>query len=191
MSKEKILAAIRKNKPEGIDLPGIPVFPYQKEDLVLAFQNIVETGGGKVISLSKIEEVEPVLAKRFPHAKSFVSLVPGVAGNTGLGYFKNSHDLKDVDVTIIKARLGVVENGAVWVTEKECGNRVLPFITQHLVIVLSKEKIVHNMHRAYQEIDLRDSGFGVFIAGPSKTADIEQVLVTGAQGARSFLVLLV
>ena len=100
-------------------------------------------------------------------------------------------DLKDVDLAIIKGELGVAENGAIWVSEDRLPRRVLPFITQHLVIVLEKDKLVENMHQAYAQIDVSSIGYGVFIAGPSKTADIEQSLVKGAQGARSLLVVLV
>ena len=85
----------------------------------------------------------------------------------------------------------VLENGAMWISEKQMSNRLLPFICQHLVIVLSPETIVNTMHEAYQQIDAAANGFGVFIAGPSKTADIEQNLVIGAHGARSLRVYLV
>ncbi len=71
------------------------------------------------------------------------------------------------------------------------GQRVLPFITQHLVVLLDESSLVGNMTEAYQKIDIDQDGFGVFIAGPSKTADIEQSLVIGAQGARSFMVIIV
>jgi L-lactate dehydrogenase complex protein LldG len=78
----------------------------------------------------------------------------------------------------------------VWVKESQMVNRLLPFICQHLVIVLEKKKLVATMHHAYQEINVFEEGFGVFIAGPSKTADIEQSLVIGAHGARSMTVYL-
>ena len=69
-------------------------------------------------------------------------------------------------------------------------NRLLPFICQHLILAIEKKKIVATMHQALQQIDTCKEGFGVFIAGPSKTADIEQSLAIGAHGARSMIVYL-
>ena len=91
----------------------------------------------------------------------------------------------------IKGTVAVAENGAVWVYESQMKNRLLPFICQHLVLVIDKKDIVATMHDAYDKINVGDEGFGVFIAGPSKTADIEQSLVIGAHGARSTAVYVV
>jgi L-lactate dehydrogenase complex protein LldG len=99
--------------------------------------------------------------------------------------------LEPVHKAYIKASIGVAENGAVWIKESQMINRLLPFICQHLVIVLEKEQIVSTMHHAYQQINTFEEGFGVFLAGPSKTADIEQSLVIGAHGARSLTVYLI
>ncbi|MCB0630744.1 MAG: LUD domain-containing protein, partial [Lewinella sp.] len=92
---------------------------------------------------------------------------------------------------ILPAQLGVAENAAVWLTEAEMGQRVVPFIAEHLVLVLDRKDVVSDMHQAYKRIEIDEPGFGLFIAGPSKTADIEQSLVIGAQGPRTWLVILV
>ncbi len=98
------------------------------------------------------------------------------------------HSLQDVDVAIIRAQFAVAENGAVWVTEEDLKIRVLPFICEHLVALVDKRNMVATMHDAYDKIGSADYGFGVFIAGPSKTADIEQSLVLGAHGPKSMTV---
>ena len=68
--------------------------------------------------------------------------------------------------------------------------RVLPFITQHLVLIVNKADILPTLHEAYETIGQQQYGYGTFIAGPSKTADIEQSLVLGAHGSRSLWVFL-
>ena len=87
--------------------------------------------------------------------------------------------------------VGVAENAAIWLAVKEVVKRVLPFIAQHLVIIVDERDLVPTMHEAYARLDVRDSNYGVFVAGPSKTADIEQSLVIGAHGPRSMMVILV
>lgn len=98
------------------------------------------------------------------------------------------HSLKDVELTIVKAHFGVAENGALWVTDDLLGQRVSVFIPQYLAIVVQKSDIVSTMHQAYDRIGNQEYNFGTFIAGPSKTADIEQSLVLGAHGARGLIV---
>jgi L-lactate dehydrogenase complex protein LldG len=120
-----------------------------------------------------------------------VSTLPTLEGIEGITTLHPDF-YEGTEVAIIEGLIGVAENGALWVTENELGNvRVLPFIAQHLVMVISEKNIVGTMHEAYKILGLpTTAGFGVFIAGPSKTADIEQSLVIGAQGARSLLVIL-
>jgi L-lactate dehydrogenase complex protein LldG len=71
------------------------------------------------------------------------------------------------------------------------GNRILPFSTEQLIIVIEAKNIVNNMHDAYAAIDIQENGYGVFIAGPSKTADIEQSLVIGAHGPTDLIVFII
>jgi L-lactate dehydrogenase complex protein LldG len=92
---------------------------------------------------------------------------------------------------VLEGKFGVAENGAVWIADENLPQRILPYITKDLVLVIERESLVDNMHDAYSQIDNFNEGFGAFIAGPSKTADIEQALVIGAQGPMSMTVLLV
>jgi L-lactate dehydrogenase complex protein LldG len=91
----------------------------------------------------------------------------------------------------LQGNFGVAENGAVWLEDKDLPHRIVPFITQHLILALDTDKIVATMQDAYQRIDLKSTGYGVFISGPSKTADIEQSLVYGAHGAKELTVVLI
>ena len=118
-----------------------------------------------------------------------MSLVPGV-GRTNVDWpaVADPHQLEPVEFAISAGQFGVAENGAIWLTDRGVPHRAIFFIVQHLALVISAESIVDNMHQAYQRIAFPGAEFGVFIAGPSKTADIEQSLVLGAHGPRSLTV---
>ena len=184
-SKAHILAAIRTTKPGPRDLPTLPQDPHPS-DLEQPFREVLTAS--KTHFLEEDALLDYVL--ELGPDKTIVSTVAGVEGNLDLAIIDDPLQLAGVDLAILHARLGVAENGAMWLSETEMMYRVLPFITQHLILVLEREQLVPTMHVAYRRIDIGQTGFGVFVAGPSKTADIEQSLVIGAQGPRSLTVVL-
>jgi L-lactate dehydrogenase complex protein LldG len=189
-SREKILDAIKKNKPEPTPLPEVKTFEKTAINLIEEFKTVLQSIGGKIIETTK-ETLAREIAARYPDCKTICSLVPEVKGNLDILQVTDPHELANVDLAIIKGQFGVAENGAIWLTEFDLVHRATAFITQHLVIILDKNEIVGNMHQAYQRLSIGGIGYGVFLAGPSKTADIEQSLVIGAHGARSLTVCLV
>lgn len=190
MSKEKILANIRANKPGVLPLPEVPSFAPLGQNLIAVFVKMVEAGAGKILEAETPAALDGLINRAFPDAGQIYCRVKGCSLGT-MADVKDPAALRGVDLAILPARLGVAECGAVWLDERDLGLRISAFIAQHLVVVLKKEDIVADMHAAYRRIKTNETGFGVFIAGPSKTADIEQALVIGAQGARSFTVVLV
>lgn len=187
LSREQILAAARQNKPALVPLPEVTAFTYAANDLVAAFTVAINKAGGAVTLLNGLQELTHKIKEVYPDAQRIANFVQGdTAGNKEL--------LKEVallDVVVLKGQLGVAENGAVWLTDKDCVERVLPFITQHLILLIEKQTLVGNMHQAYAVMGKQNPDYGVFIAGPSKTADIEQSLVIGAHGPRSLQVFIV
>jgi len=121
------------------------------------------------------------------------SLTPGIPSrNVDLGAIEDPHDLEGIDVVIIPGKFGVAENAAVWVPgETLTPHRAIFVIAQHLILIVPAQEIVNNLHEAYERIRWSPNTFGIFVSGPSKTADIEQSLVIGAHGARSCTVILV
>lgn len=191
-ARDTILTATKANQPEISLLPEIDlqaVISY--EDVVAQFITVLQGIGGKVVPVTNINGVKNILAAEMQEGKYIVNTMP-VLGEVdpGLGAL-SAQQLAGVDKVFARGTIGVAENGAVWICEKNMCNRLLPFICQHLVLVVDKKDIVHTMHHAYQRINVFEEGFGVFIAGPSKTADIEQSLVIGAHGARSLVLYLI
>jgi L-lactate dehydrogenase complex protein LldG len=188
-SRDQIINSIHSNKPTYFDLPLIDIYQVTTyENLTTQFIAVLKSIGGDIIELENFTEFESIIANE---NKTNKIIINAMDDGDKLNAHQNASELESVYKAYIKASIGVAENGAVWINESRMTNRLLPFICQHLIVVLEKEKIVATMHQAYQQINAFEEGFGVFVAGPSKTADIEQSLVIGAHGARSMTVCLV
>jgi len=191
-NREKILLAIKVNKPEVVPLPELSTFDYPDQDQLDVFTEKAKEIGCMVEVLEGEFTIDDLVRKHYPEAQRIFCPMPECGlGNIASKTINQPRDMLPLDLTILEGQLGVAENGGIWVTESEMVHRVSPFITEHLVLVLDRSKVVGNMHEAYEKIRIDETGFGVFIAGPSKTGDIEQALVMGAQAARSLLVVLI
>ena len=188
--RDKILAAVKANQPSLTDLPQVTI-PQSEEGLAERFTTIATAIGGRVIEISSVEEIRAFVAENYDKSARIVSSVAelGDIAETVIEQ-GNPHILENVELAILKAEIGVAENAALWVPEENTVQRVLPFIAQHLALIVSVRSLVPTMHQAYEVIGDRDYGYSAFIAGPSKTADIEQSLVLGAHGPRSMTVFL-
>ncbi|MBA4851850.1 LUD domain-containing protein [Emticicia sp. BO119] len=184
-SREKILASVKAHKPVLIDLPTIPAF--EGDGSIERFKTVLSGIGGHAIEVESKTDCQGAIDTHYSDLKSVASKL--VKSSVEIDKNTSKEVLERVDLAVIEGVVGVAENGAIWVPEVNMINRALPFITQHLVLVLEKRQIVANMHEAYKKLDTVGS-YGAFIAGPSKTADIEQSLVIGAHGARSMMVIL-
>ena len=187
--REKVLAAISKNQPGARSLPSLATLnPIRFDDKKAKFIAVVEGIGAKVQEVSSYDEITRYIPQHFAEGSRYVTTLASLPQFEQVAEGHVPHDLEDIEVAVIPGVFAVAENGAVWVTQKEAVIRVLPFICQHLAIVLKAGQIVDNMHLAYERIGNEQYAFGAFIAGPSKTADIEQSLVLGAHGPRSLVV---
>ena len=190
MKKEELLDKLRRNITQQFDMPTKPVQGIVYTDVGKEFIGMSKTVGSKVIEVKKGDNLNVVIREACPNAKIFASNVEGIEADLNPDTIASAADLNGTDVGIIQGEVGVAENGCIWIpqTMKE---RAVCFISEELVILLSKSNVVNNMHEAYKRIKMTNYGYGVFISGPSKTADIEQALVMGAQAARDVTVILI
>ena len=192
-SKADILAAIRKHNIAPQELPSLDQPWIQYRDRAQHFTEVLTSIGARVVPLRDIGEVQRDLDTHdlYVDAKQICSLVPGIArANVDLNAIADPHELEAIDFAVLPAEFAVAENGAVWVTDAAVKHRALYFICQHLAFVVPRDQILNNMHEAYERLSFTERRFGAFIAGPSKTADIEQSLVIGAHGPKSTVVYL-
>jgi L-lactate dehydrogenase complex protein LldG len=213
--RDAILAAVRKNLPQpAVPLPPIPDFdrkglaaglgyrehfntlphvtgfPNEGEPVLPYFQKQLEAMGGRSFEVADAAAARAKVAQLFPAARVICSAVPEVPGTRRIEDVKDPHELKDVDVGVVRSPLAVAEAGAIWVTQADLVVTALGVLSQHLVVLLDPAAIVDTMHDAYARINLIANPYGLFMAGPSATGDIEGVIIHGAQGARSLTVLL-
>ena len=193
-SREKILQAIAANKPAFKESPVMHINRAvpEHDGVVRKFIKTLESIGGKVLVFPNTDVIREDMEQSKGSGDYIVNTMPVLGEvNIEIDSVMNARSLEPVYKTYMEATIGVAENGSVWLYESQMKNRLLPFICQHLIICLHAKDIVPTMHEAYEMIDVAKEGYGVFIAGPSKTADIEQSLVIGAHGARSLLLYLI
>ena len=192
-SKEDILKKYKANVREKFDMPDLSdIKAITYPEPLVQFVKMTEMVGGQVIEVDPGRDINVLIRELFPDAKEIASNLPEITiASRNPDTVGRARDLNGTDVGVIRGKFGVAENACIWIpqTMKE---KAVCFISENLIILLPKSQIVNNMHEAYKriEFDKEYDGYGTFISGPSKTADIAQVLVMGAQAARSATIFL-
>ncbi len=186
-SRDTILSAVRANRPAGPHpLPELPIFPLDDSgDRVAFFRQSLEGMGGR----SWIGKAVDAVGALFPQAKVIASLVPEIAGNRDMTAETRPRDLADIDVAVVRAAFGVAETGSVLLIDQALVVNAVAYLAQHLLVVLEPWNIMLTMKEAYQRPEFHQQRYASFHTGPSATADIEGILIHGAQGVRSLTVL--
>lgn len=191
-SRQAMLDRIRSRSLAPAALPNFDESKLVRyDDLMQTFCDSAELVGAAVHRCDNVDDARQWLQgnESFRDSRCTASTVEGLQANFDPASVASARDLAHLEWMVIRGRLGVAENGAIWVPADEVHDRTQVFITQHLAIVLSQQDLVPHLHAAYQRLG-RFDGYGVFVSGPSKTADIEQSLVLGAHGCRTLTILL-
>jgi L-lactate dehydrogenase complex protein LldG len=184
-SRDNILNNIRQNKPVFLPKPEVLVNQVPTENRGERFASSLALAGGSLVEFNSKKEMENHLSTSFSAAKD-------LRDREKWGDYTSCppSSLDSIGTVILEAFFGVAENGAVWLNDASFPQRIIPFIAESLVITLPKKSLVNDMGEACKRLSLNETGFGLFIAGPSKTADIEQSLVYGAHGPKELVVLI-
>lgn len=196
--RNEILADIRANKPAfSAAAPTVPSYdgdyPKEATGLQARFVEALNGMGGTWATPGTGEALADTMDRSLADKRDansiIVSNVADIPGNRRIRADDTPASLHDVDIAVLRARFGVAETGSVAFTEAELTVNAIAYLAQHLVVLLDPAEIVTNLHRAYQRDDYINARYTVFHTGPSATADIEGVLVRGAQGVRSLTVI--
>ncbi|MDR3232949.1 MAG: LUD domain-containing protein [Planctomycetaceae bacterium] len=188
MAKSDIIQSVRRNRPAFCSAqpeypPNLPkAEPLPDTERKALFIRMLQSAGGEALELAG-NEVDAYLAEHFP--------IWNGETQRSLSAATPKSELEQTEVAVFEGRVAVAENAAVWIDDRDLPNRLLPFVVQHLILIVREDRLVDDMLEGYRRINLNETGFGVFISGPSKTADIEQSLVYGAHGAVQCTVIIV
>lgn len=190
-SRDSFLAKIRAAQPEAVALPDVPLFATPEGDRIERFVAGLALYGGVAQRVESIDAARDAIYDKFGRDVALCSVVDAIPGTRAAGPDTVPASLHDVDVAVVPGRFGVAETGSVWLSETEYRVNAIGYLAQHLVIVLDESTIVDGLQDAYRRDDFHGARYAVLVTGPSATADIEGVLVRGAQGVRSLTVMLV
>lgn len=181
---------LRHNTREQYDMPDSHIAGITYPDAVAQFVEASKAVGANVLIAQAGESLDNIVRRAYPEAKVIASNIAELSIATiNPDTVEEAQQLNGTDVGVVRGQIGVAENGCVWIPQS-MRQKAVCFIVEQLVIVLPKSGIVDNMHQAYDCIQMPTTGLGCFISGPSKTADIEQALVMGAQAARDVTVVI-
>jgi L-lactate dehydrogenase complex protein LldG len=186
--RDAFLAKVRAAQPAARTRPEVPLFESPGGDLRERFTAALGAMGGTCVDAASAEDARALLASRFGADAVICSATPEVQGTRALHADTPPASLQDVDVGVVRGRFGVAETGSVWFSEKEYVVNALGYLVQHLVVLVDPARIVDGLQDVYRQPDFRDARYAVLVTGPSATADIEGVLIRGAQGVRSLTV---
>lgn len=190
-SREEILNRIRQHQTDiSTSPPKVPNFFDKSVDIIDAFKKSLLIMGGTLLPVGDADPLQ-ALKKKIKNANVICSMVPEIKGNRELNEQNLPKELDDIDYAIVRASFGVAETGSVCLTEKNLMINTLGYLPQHLIVLLDPAKIVYNLHDAYAQPEWYSVNYASLHSGPSATADIEGVLIRGAQGVRSLSVLLI
>jgi L-lactate dehydrogenase complex protein LldG len=191
-SRRRILDALRAAAPPAPGPPDLSGIGVRFDDPVAKLADAIAAVAGRLVRVPERGALAAAVAALAAElgVSRVASTVEGVAGDVDLSQVRDAHALEGLGLAVLPGAFAVAENGAVWVSGESLRPRGIFVVAEHLALVVPATEIVHDMHEAYRRLSFPGAAFGTFIAGPSKTADIEQALVIGAHGARSCTVLL-
>ena len=189
-TKDEILSRIRENTGRRYEMPDLTLDAITYEDRLSTFADNLKAAGGEAVVLQPGEDVNAVIRRAFPKVRRVASNIAGITCATfNPDDLDDPRELNGTDLSVVRASFGVAENGAVWLP-LNVRFKAVYFISEALVILLDRRELVNNMNEAYRRTAATEYSYGTFMAGPSKTADIEQALVFGAHGPMRVMVIL-
>lgn len=190
--KNEILDRIRSGRPKSCPLPEVPSYECPGDPLKNFIDHLLSFDGKAIKFKTRDQAIEWLrsLPEMDLGKRAVYSAVSDIEGNVTEEDVADLHDANKIETCVAESGMGVGEMGSVWVSDKDLRHAACALFSRRLFILLDSKKIIGGMHEAYASLSLADHQYGSFFTGPSATADIEAVHITGAQGPLALTVIL-
>lgn len=189
-SRELILGRIKKSKPQARHLPDIPIFKVAGEPLSNFISHIKGFDGDVELFATHGDAMDWVNENAVKRGGVVFSSLEGVDNAKTDNDFSSPAEMHTVDVCVAESTLAVGETGSLYVTDESLGNPAAALFSTDLFLLIDRNALVESMQEAYSKLDVANHHYSSFFSGPSATADIEAVHITGAQGEISLSALM-
>jgi len=174
----------------------IALFAQHSEALRTTFIRVPDGASARerVRDIARSERWRRVAAHRSPLVDDVVASLGLPTTITDGGYDRS--DLASCDAAVTACDALIAQTGSVLVTSRTTGGRALSVIAEHHVVIASVDQLLPNLPSAYALLRERYASGGDWpsmismITGPSRTGDIERILVLGAHGPKRLTVVL-
>ena len=213
-SRDTILERIRAetSKCPTEERPPVPeVWPQtdaKAEQLVQRFTTELEAVQGEVIRCASVEAAREKLLELADEAewaqigsteRPVCRQFAGDVAAERLSWAKDGWDPKAIaqlPATLVAAESLLADTGSCVVECRTAAERLLCFLPPVCIVIARVAQLREHMPAAWEEIARRTAepdrrGEFVIITGPSRTADIEKILILGVHGPKRLVVLLV
>lgn len=190
--KSGIMARINAASHGEQTLPDVPFYSWPGDPVENFIKRLIGFDGRAIKFRAREDALAWLLTQpELDREKRVIySRAAGVPGNFGEEDLADPHNAHRVETCVTEGELAVGETCSIWVTDRSLGLAACALLARRLFIFQDSSKIVSGLHEAYAKIDLRSQQYGCFFSGPSATADIEAVHLTGAQGSLALTALL-
>lgn len=169
---ERVRTALRVEAHRPVPATASPVFPLVT-DLEARFRNEFEAVKGEIIE-------GEVKLREF---RAQFKLIAGIHGNAGI---------REAELAVTGCDCLVARMGSIFVSTHSAGGRALSVLPPVHLVMTRREQLVPDLPTAFALLRKRYDGRWPsslsLITGPSRTADIEKILVMGAHGPKRLAV---
>ena len=168
------------------------LFAKNASDLKATFRFVKDASEltAELRALRDTEKWQRVATHKSPLAQSQAAGLGLPTLITDDGYDK--HAMEQCDAGISECDALIAQTGTVLVTSRTAGGRALSCLPPHHVVIARREQLVADLPAAFALVKQRHGpnypSMISFITGPSRTGDIERILVLGAHGPKKLTI---